>query len=150
MTFNTDDAYRTQVRTIVPFVKNTDPLWQQAKPMMQVALQNIEVGRGTPLFSAIRDAYAYVAQHQTTNQRRIIVITDGKQERAEDSITERRLLAELPDDVAAQGVQLVLVGLGPDADIATLQRVAQATGGTAVQVQDIAQYPAIAARIMTP
>lgn len=151
MTFNTDDAYKTQIRNLVPYLTNTDPAWVETRPMMQAALANIQTGRGTPLFSAIWAAYDFAQTNKNPhNANRVVVLTDGKQEMAIDSMTEQQLLAKMPKDTKAQGIQLILVGLGPDADMATLQRVAQATGATAIQVRDIAQYPAVASQIRVP
>lgn len=61
----------------------------------------------------------------------VLLITDGKNEDA-DGISLDQLLAELGASAdPAQPVPVIMIGFGPDPDLAAMQRIAAATGGAA-------------------
>ncbi|MPQ97993.1 VWA domain-containing protein [Modestobacter sp. I12A-02628] len=66
----------------------------------------------------------------------VVVITDGRNEDRE-GITLPQLLGTLTAEAdPARPIELILVGLGPDADLPALQQIAAATGGGAYSAVD--------------
>lgn len=136
MTFNTDAEYHSQIKLWMPYFSTADPDAQAQMREYQTAIQALPVGHGTPLYSAILEGYRYGADNRKPGvTNRVIVVTDGVQEFAPESISEAELIAQLPPK-SETDVELILVALGEGADFASLQRIADATGQRAVYVPD--------------
>jgi Ca-activated chloride channel family protein len=85
---------------------------------------------------AARDAYDPAAVNV------VVLLTDGEDD-DDDGISEEQLLSTLTAETdPARPVQLVAVGLGPDADVPALERIAAATGGRAFLTQTPADLQA--------
>lgn len=141
ITFNSsnDAAQKPNVQTVVPLERDTTKAWMAARPKYQQALMTMQTGGGTPLYEAIATAW----RHNTTNfqaglDNRIFVITDGRNEDAKGSLNWKQLMKALPKEPDPERpIKVTCVALGPDADFAALQKLAQATNQTAMQVNSV-------------
>lgn len=127
-----------------PFAADVDGQTQRQVVAGELArLPDLLSGGGTGLndttLAAVRaaqDAYDPEAVNS------VVLITDGTNE--DNGISEADLLATLTAEAdPARPVQVIGVGIGPDADIEALQRIAEATGGAAYAAQDPADLQAV-------
>ncbi len=141
ITFNSsDDAAQTpNVRTVIPLERDTTKEWAAARPKYQQALMTMRTGGGTPLYQAIATAWRYnTTNYQAGLDNRIFVITDGRDEDAKGSLNWQQLMEVLPKEPDPERpIKVTYVALGPDADFAALQKIAQATNQTAMQVNSV-------------
>ena len=85
-----------------------------------------------PLFESIIAAYkAIQAEYDPERSNTVVVFTDGRSN-LKDGLTLSKVKRELENlsDVA-RPIRVILMGIGPDADIAELQEIAAITGGGA-------------------
>jgi hypothetical protein len=88
-----------------------------------------------PLFESIIAAYkAIQAKYEPERSNTIVVFTDGKSN-LKDGLTLSKVKRELENlsDVA-RPIRVILMGIGPQADIGELQEIANITGGGAFQL----------------
>ncbi|GIF21157.1 hypothetical protein Ate02nite_38870 [Paractinoplanes tereljensis] len=103
---------------------------------------------GTPLFQTILDARAAmkprVKPRATTM---IIVLSDGTDAESKYTMPKKTFLTRLAKEGDAQRpVPVIGVGFGPDADMATLNEIAQVTGGKAIAAKDPADLASAMAK----
>lgn len=151
MTFNAVQG-RPNIRVVLPLTENNSPEWAAIGPQFQQMLGRIPVGGGTPLYQAIKEGYSYAhGQYDESRVNRVIVLTDGKEEAARGVINETQLIEQVKAMQAdGKKIAIILVGIGPEADGASLERIATATGGSFVWVRDIAEFPAVAGAALYP
>lgn len=89
---------------------------------------------GTGLYDTIFDAYkALLAQHDQTRVNALVLLTDGKNEDP-NSRSLADLLAQLRHmRDPAKPMPVILVGVGPEADMESLRAIAEASAGHAYQ-----------------
>ncbi|WP_420174357.1 VWA domain-containing protein [Luteococcus sp. OSA5] len=143
ITFNaTNDAAMTpQVREVIPLQRDNTKSWLKDRPNYQQQLKRLpqQVSGGTPLYQAITHAWRYNVEHyQNGLVNRIIVVTDGRDEDAASTVGYEQMMQALPDKPdPARPIKVTYVALGPDADYATLQKIAKATNQKAMQVKSV-------------
>lgn len=89
---------------------------------------------GTGLYDTVYDAYkTLLAQHDKTRVNALVLLTDGKNEDPYSRTLPELLsqLRQLKDP--AKPMPVILVGVGPEADMTSLQAIAEASGGHAYQ-----------------
>jgi Mg-chelatase subunit ChlD len=97
-----------------------------------------------PLFESIIAAYkAIQAKYDPERSNTIVVFTDGRSN-LKDGLTLSKVKRELENlsDVA-RPIRVILMGIGPDADISELQEIAAITGGGAFQLSQPQQLTQI-------
>jgi hypothetical protein len=92
---------------------------------------------GTALYDTSLAAYRRaVADYDPGRFNSVVLLTDGYNDDP-DGITLRRLLDTLRrEQDPAHPVQLITIGMGPDADTDALERIAEATGAPSYVVRD--------------
>jgi hypothetical protein len=92
---------------------------------------------GTALYDTALAAYrAAVASYDPGRFNSVVLLTDGYNDDA-DGISLRRLLDTLRrEQDPSRPVQLITIGMGPEADTEALQRIAEATGAPSHVVRD--------------
>lgn len=103
-------------------------------PQIKTSLDNLVPLNGTPLYTAVRQAATQL--RATVDQNRInavVVLTDGKNEAADGNL--EGLLTDLAvisgSESSGAAVRVFTIAYGPDADLATLQKISAATGAKA-------------------
>ena len=101
---------------------------------------------GTALYATVRAAMRQARRDfDPTAVNSVVLFTDGRNER-DRSVALDDLLAELRADTAAnpgRPVSLITIGIGPDADVAVLRKLAQATGGTSYRADRVEEMTAV-------
>jgi hypothetical protein len=92
---------------------------------------------GTGLYDTTLAAVrAARADYDPRSVSSVVIITDGKDE-DDGSIGLDPLAAKLKAEVdPTRPVKVIGIGLGPDADLAALKKIAEATGGSAYSALD--------------
>ncbi len=105
-------------------------------------VDGLAVSGGTPLYDAVRRGYRYALEHHESGYvNQLVVLSDGENRDARGSITRDTLLRYLRGAADPERpVRIIAVGIGPDADLPTLWRIAAATRGKAVWLQSASQY----------
>jgi hypothetical protein len=114
--------------TVVDGETQRQRLGEQAESMKE------STDGGTGLYDTALAAYRYALQNYDENySNSVILLTDGSNDDP-GSISERELLRRLDKLVDPQRpVRIIGVGVSEDADLATVRRIAAATGGSAYQ-----------------
>lgn len=96
-----------------------------------------DVRGGTGLYDTVLAAYrTAIAEYDDRRINSIVLLTDGKNEDDPGSIDKERLLNELQAATnPATPVSVILIGIGPTADVRTLGQIAKAAGGVAYQAR---------------
>lgn len=104
---------------------------------------------GTPLFRTVLDgAAAMRSRTKPDTVTLVVVLTDGKDEGSRFAMSRKEFLDRLSAlQNPSAPVPVFTVGYGPDADMDTLGRVAEATGGQAAAAKDPADLASAMARI---
>ncbi|MGL4174973.1 MAG: substrate-binding domain-containing protein [Dermatophilaceae bacterium] len=85
----------------------------------------------TALYNSLAAAYRAVASRYRENRiNAVVLLTDGKNETT-GGLTLEALLAEVQRTYPTKPVHIITIGYGPDADNATLAKIAQASEGAA-------------------
>jgi Ca-activated chloride channel homolog len=109
------------------------------------AIDAIEPQQGSPLYAAIRDAHSDVARPGLSSILGVVVLTDGYNEVDEDNDRDG-LLADL---AAFPGVRVFPVAYSNDADIRTLDKIADATNARHYDARDTKTIDDILARALS-
>jgi VWFA-related protein len=95
---------------------------------------------GTALWDALYDSMAYLKQQP--GRRAIVVLTDGRDENNPGTAPgSTHTLADVLAAVRESGTTVYAIGLGPRVDAEGLERVANASGGSAYFPEDVSQLP---------
>ncbi|MGB3763703.1 MAG: VWA domain-containing protein [Ornithinimicrobium sp.] len=110
-----------------------------------VGLDEDFTGGNTGLYDTLAAGYrdlvsAYDPQFRTS----LVMLTDGRNRDPGGGLSQEELIAEIgeirDDD---RPVEVILLGMGPDVDAASMQRIAQATGGRYVPVREAEEMPSV-------
>jgi Ca-activated chloride channel family protein len=100
------------------------------------AVTSTAIHGGTPLYDAILQGYRLALDgYNPAYVNQVVVLTDGDNRDTKNSITRDGLtqaIKGLTDP--ARPIKVILLGYGPEADMTSLQSIASAVGGKAVQV----------------
>jgi Mg-chelatase subunit ChlD len=109
------------------------------KPLFFSALAGLTPSGGTDLWPAVELALAALSQ-VPARIRHLLIISDGK------TVREGRNYQALNRAVAASGVGVTSIAVGPDADLEVLSGLAQAGGGEVLFLQDPTELRAVLVR----
>jgi len=116
---------------------------------MQAALAGLTASGNTGLYNSLAAAHrAVTARYRADRINAIVLLTDGRND-AVGGLTLDQLLAELQRDQAAHPVPVITIAYGPDADQATLARIARATKGAAYVAPGPADIPKVYAAALS-
>lgn len=140
LTFQSDQRNRKKIvlgATLAP--NGSDDHGSVHAARVYAAVTGVNVGGGTPLYDAIEAGYRLtVERYDPAYVNQLVVLTDGDNRDTVDGISRATLmkrLAGLRDQ--AKPIKVIVIGYGPDADMATLESLAQATGGKAVGIASL-------------
>lgn len=106
-------------------------------------IKSVEAGGGTPLYLAVKQAYAHAMKNYRDGYlNQLLVLTDGSNEYAANSMTIDQLLADIKklyDPKRPVTISYLLID--PQGRIGPLKKVAEATGGVSVPVRSMADVP---------
>jgi hypothetical protein len=102
------------------------------------------VGGSTALYDTVLQAYQVLRDgFDASKVNSLVLITDGRNE-IDGGTDLNTMLARLHAEAdATKPVQIIGIGLGPDADIGVLQQLAAATGGKAYQALNGADFRSV-------
>ncbi|GAA0567251.1 substrate-binding and VWA domain-containing protein [Paractinoplanes ferrugineus] len=150
-TFNTPTPASPPHAEVVPFGPITGTLGAATR---RDALARAITGytapdqAGTPLFQTVLDARATMrprVRPQTITM--IILLSDGADAESKYAMPKKTFLTRLAKESDPnRAVPVIGVGFGPDADMATLNDIAKATGGKAIAAKDPADLASAMAK----
>lgn len=99
----------------------------------------------TGLYDSLAAGYRdLVAAYDPRFRTSLVMLTDGRNRDPGGGLGQEELIAELgeirDDD---RPVEVILLGMGPDVDAASMTRIAEATGGRYVPVREAEDMPAV-------
>jgi Ca-activated chloride channel family protein len=124
----------TDYLDLVPF----GPAASQREVIAQ-KIRSLVPTRGTPLYTAARDAYTQLRDsYDETKINAVVLLTDGKNDDPRNSDIEGllALLRAGSEGQSSRPVRLFPIAYGKDADLAALDRMAQATNAKAYDATD--------------
>ncbi len=126
--------FTTDVRNSAsPFWADVVPIGRfdrRRRPLMR-AIGELAPRKGSPLYAAARDGYDTMAAGYDRNRiNAVVMLSDGYNENDRDN-DRRGLLADLHDPI-----RMFTISYSPDADLATLRRIAQATNARSYDATD--------------
>ena len=104
-----------------------------------------QVGGGTGLYDTVLAASRSMrAGYDPSRVNSVVLLTDGRNEDDDVGIDLPTLLQTLRAEFdPAQPISIITIGMGPDADVATLQQISELTGGKAYQALDPADIQTV-------
>jgi Ca-activated chloride channel family protein len=112
------------------------------------ALGRMIPGGGTPLYATVVDAVEQMrADLDTDRINAVVLLSDGANEHSFDDLDA--VLDVLKVEDKRQVVRVFPIGYGRDADMATLERIAQASGGTAYDATDATSIEGIMISVLS-
>jgi Ca-activated chloride channel family protein len=121
----------------------------QRRTALRQAIGRLEAHGDTGLYNSIAAAYdAVLARYDADRINALIVLTDGRND-AQGGLDLAQLLARLTADAAGRRVRVFTIAYGPDADAATLARIARATGGASYVAPGPAEIPKVYAAALS-
>jgi Ca-activated chloride channel family protein len=106
---------------------------------LQARLEGLLPVSGTPLYTAVQDSYTeMVAGYDPAKINAVVVLSDGRNEDPRNNDLEGLLgtLSQGREGQQTQPVRIFPIAYGPDADLAVLRRVAEATNAAAYDSSD--------------
>lgn len=120
--------------TITADLVGVGPLAQTRQPIID-AISSLTPLNGTPLYAATREAAkAMNAQKDPNSINAVVVLTDGRNEYTDNDLDG--LLRELNSSAEEDGVRVFTIAYGPDADLATLQEISEASRAAAYDARN--------------
>lgn len=120
--------------TITADLVGVGPLAQTRQPIID-AIAGLTPLNGTPLYAATREAAeAMNAQNDPNSINAVVVLTDGRNEYTDNDLDG--LLRELTASAQENGVRVFTIAYGPDADLATLQEISEASRAAAYDARN--------------
>ncbi len=120
--------------TITADLVGVGPLAQTRQPIID-AISSLTPLNGTPLYAATREAAkAMNAQKDPNSINAVVVLTDGRNEYTDNDLDG--LLRELNASAQENGVRVFTIAYGPDADLATLQEISEASRAAAYDARN--------------
>lgn len=137
LTFHSDQQNRKDIVLSAPLAANgSDDRGKTHAARVYEAVTGVPIRGGTPLYDAILTGYRHtVENYDAAYVNQLVVLTDGDNRDTVDGISQAALVKRLaalrdPD----KPIKVILIGYGPDADMATLKALAASTGGKAVAI----------------
>jgi Ca-activated chloride channel family protein len=130
--FGTSSATGAPYQEAVPY----GPLDRERRGLLdqQVAAYKPQENSGTPLYQTVLDGVRTMkARARPDVVSMVVVLTDGADEGSRFAMPREAFLSQLAaEEGDLRPVPVFSIGYGPDADVATLQATANATGGQAL------------------
>ena len=102
---------------------------------VRFAIEGLTPSGGTPLYRTTLDAVEHMRETLDPNQiNAVVLLSDGQNEHSFDDLDQ--VLAALDAEDKRQIVRVFPIGFSEDADMAALEEIAQASGGTAYDATD--------------
>lgn len=96
-----------------------------------------QVAGGTGLYDTVLAAYRSARRNfESGRANTMVLLTDGKDDNVSNTDLETLVRQLRNETTADKPIQVILVGLGPDADIAVLRQLADAMDGQAFKAQN--------------
>jgi VWFA-related protein len=144
------DAVRDEDRIGVVKFSNSATLetdLTQSRVAPKMTIQRYTTAGGTALYDAVALGVERLATQE--GRKAVVLLTDGRDENAAGTAGgSRHTLAEVLDRLREVDATVFAIGLGPNVDTDTLQRLADFSGGTAYFPQAAADLPAQYARVL--
>lgn len=117
---------------------------RQHSDVVVQAMSDVTIKGGTPLYQAVREAYAYTLdEYDPGYVNQLVVLSDGANRDTTSPDTLGQLLTYLNEAKDPQRpVRIICLGYGAEADMGALQAIASATGGRAAQVNSPSEMKA--------
>lgn len=128
----------SRYRRLVPYGPVTDRVGDVPRREALIgAVNRLNATGFTPLYETVYAAFREAQKNWQPNANNaVLLITDGTN-KVEGGLSLAALVDRLAREQRAdQPVQVISIAVGPEADIAALQRIAQATGGRAFVATD--------------
>ena len=110
---------------------------------IETALKGLQAKGDTGLYNSIAAAYTSVLDRYRADRiNAVVVLTDGRNE-AQGGLSLDQLLALLQRDAKGRSARVITIAYGPDADQATLARIARATKGASYVAPSAADIPKV-------
>jgi len=110
---------------------------------IETALKGLQAKGDTGLYNSIAAAYTSVLDRYRADRiNAVVVLTDGKNE-AQGGLSLDQLLTLLQRDTKGRSARVITIAYGPDADQATLARIARATKGASYVAPSAADIPKV-------
>jgi Ca-activated chloride channel family protein len=138
-TFTTDiDTGATLIQDLVAAARVGDVRENLANRIRELVPLN-----GTPLYEVARSTYEQLAaDYDPARINAMVLLTDGQNDDGDSSDDTRQLedliasLSESAEGATSQPVRVFTIAYGGDADLTTLQRIAEASTGAAYDASD--------------
>jgi Ca-activated chloride channel homolog len=132
----------SEYRQIVPYGPITGAVGPVSRKQALIAAVNQLMANGlTPLYDTVYAAFHEAQKHwQPNSTNAVLLITDGANELGGKGLTLADLISRLGQEQRPDApVQVISIAVGPQADVASLQQISQATGGRTFVARDPAQ-----------
>jgi len=116
---------------------------------LQAAIKGLQAKGDTGLYNSVAAAYSNVLERYRPDRiNAVVVLTDGRNE-AQGGLGLDQLLALLQRDAKGRSARVITIAYGPDADRATLARIARATKGASYVAPSPADIPKVYAAALS-
>jgi extracellular solute-binding protein/von Willebrand factor type A domain-containing protein len=140
ITFQADGSNNAVIRERAPLGPDSSPHHLE---MMMEALTAGSVGGGTPLYNAVVFGYKKALEGYTPGMvNRYLIISDGENADTNDSISLESAVQQLKAAIdPKRPIEVVAVGVGGDANLEVLSKIAGACGGRTIPATTQAEVP---------
>ena len=133
--------------TITADLVDVGPLAQTRQPIVD-AIAQLTPLNGTPLYAATRTAAQTMnAEQHAGSINAVVVLTDGRNEYTDNDLDG--LLRELGASAQENGVRVFTIAYGPDADLATLQEISEASRAAAYDARNPTSIDKVFAAVLS-
>jgi len=133
--------------TITADLVPVGPLSQTRQPITD-AIAGLTPLNATPLYAATRlAAEAMNASMDPASINAVVVLTDGRNEYTDNDLGG--LISELQANARENGVRVFTIAYGPDADLATLQEISEASRAAAYDARNPASIDKVFADVLS-
>ena len=133
--------------TITADLVDVGPLSQTREPIT-TAIAGLTPLNGTPLYAATRLAADDMnASQDPASINAVVVLTDGRNEYTDNDLAG--LINSLQASAQENGVRVFTIAYGPDADLATLQQISEASRAAAYDARNPATIDKVFANVLS-
>jgi Ca-activated chloride channel family protein len=133
--------------TITADLVDVGPLSQTRQPIID-AIAGLTPLNGTPLYAATALAADEMnATQDPASINAVVVLTDGRNEYTDNDLDG--LIRQLSSSATENGVRVFTIAYGPDADLATLQQISEASRAAAYDARNPATIDKVFADVLS-
>ena len=123
------------------------PLSKTRAPITE-AIAGLTPLNGTPLYAATKVATDEMNASQDPDSiNAVVVLTDGRNEYTDNDLDG--LIGQLQGNAQENGVRVFTIAYGPDADLATLQKISEASRAAAYDARNPATIDKVFADVLS-